>query len=92
MTSNTRTRGNVLNSKHEICFDNFASIGKSNGCESAAGLLTVKLTGELSAWAKAAAQSDPHLAAVLTAWAALPETVKGDIVAMISDDGLLAVG
>jgi len=52
----------------------------------------VKLTGKLPVWAEAAALADPHLAAVLTAWATLPETVKLDIVAMISDDGLLAVG
>jgi len=57
-------------------------------CESAGESLTAKLP----AWAKAAARSDSHLAAVLTAWATLPETVKADIVAMISDDGLLAVG
>jgi len=73
--------------KHENCFDNFASIGQSNACESAAGPLTAKLT----VWAQAAAQTEPHLAAVLTAWAALPETVKIDIVAMITDDGLLTV-
>jgi len=47
---------------------------------------------KLTAWAQAAAATDPHLAAVLTAWATLPETVKADIVAMISDDGLLVVG
>jgi len=47
----------------------------------------VKLTG----WAKVAALSDPHLAAVLAAWAGLAETVKIDIVAMVTDDGLSAV-
>ncbi|MCL2700250.1 MAG: hypothetical protein FWE88_01000 [Phycisphaerae bacterium] len=82
------TEKKIRNPKHETCFDNFASIDKSNVCESAVGPLTVKLTG----WAQAAAPADPHLAAVLTAWAALPETVKADIVAMITDDGLLAVG
>ncbi|MCL2700488.1 MAG: hypothetical protein FWE88_02210 [Phycisphaerae bacterium] len=78
-------------SKSEIWSNNFASIGKSNACESAAEPLTVKLTGKLPAWAEAVASADPHLAAVLAAWATLPETVKADIVAMISDDGLLAV-
>ena len=46
---------------------------------------------KLTVWAKEAAQSDPHLAAVLMAWTTLPETVKVGIVAMITDDGLLAV-
>jgi len=49
--------------------------------------LTVKLT----AWAKAVAQSDPHLAAVLATWATLPETVKVGIVALITDYDLPAV-
>jgi len=53
--------------------------------------VTEPLTAKLTAWAKSAAQSDPHLAAVLTAWVALPETVKADIVAMITDDGLHAI-
>jgi len=62
--------------------DIFADANRSNTCESAGEPLTVKLTG----WAKVAAQSgDSHLAAVLAAWAALPETVKIDIVAMIMD-------
>ena len=43
---------------------------------------------KLTVWAKEAAQGDPHLAAVLAAWAILPEAVKIDIVAMITDDGL----
>jgi len=78
--------------KSEKRFDIHASIGKSNACEFAAEPLTVKLTGTLAGWAEVAAQSDPHLAAVLAAWATLPEIVKIGIVAMISDDGLLAVG
>jgi len=65
-----------------------ADANRYNTCESADERLTAKLT----VWAKMATQSDPRLAAVLAAWAALPETVKIDIVAMISDDGLLAVG
>jgi len=56
-------------------------------CESAGESLTAKLP----VWAEVAAWSDSHLAAVLTAWATLPETVKIDVVAMISGDGLTAV-
>jgi len=64
-----------------------ADADKSDTCESAGEWLTGKLTG----WAKEAARSDSRLAAVLTAWAALPEIVKVGVVAMISDDGLSAV-
>jgi len=46
---------------------------------------------KLTVWAKEAAQSDPRLAAVLAAWATLPEIVKVGVVAMITDDGLSAV-
>jgi len=39
---------------------------------------------KLTAWAKEAAQSDPHLAAVLAARAGLAEPVKANIVAMVA--------
>jgi len=87
----------LLFSAFGICFefriesDFHADADKSNVCESADELHTAKLTGKLIEWAKVAAQSDPRLAAVLTAWAALPEAVKIDIVAMITDDGLHAI-
>ena len=60
--------------------DIFADANRCNTCESAGEPLTVKLTG----WAKEAAQSDPHLAAVLATWATLAEPVKANIVAIIT--------
>ena len=65
----------------------FADANKQSTCEPTGEPLTVKLTG----WAKEAAQGDPNLAAVLAAWASLPEIVKVGVVTMISDDGLLTV-
>jgi len=69
-------------------FGIFADANKQSTCEPTGEPLTVKLT----VWAKEAARSDPHLAAVLAAWAGLPEPVKVGVVAMITDDGLLTVG
>jgi len=69
-----------VKSKFEKRCDDFASIGKSNACDSPTEPLTVKLT----AWAAVAAVTDPHLAAVLAAWKSLSEAVKVGIVAMIT--------
>jgi len=68
-------------SKSEIQNGFFADADRLDTCESAGESLPAKLT----AWAKAAALSgDSHLAAVLAAWATLPEAAKAGIVALIS--------